>query len=69
MLTVSEETGELGEMLHQMSVFYEREVDYDLKRLNAFIEPALIICLSVVILMLAFAVYLPIWDLIKLAHT
>lgn len=69
MLTVSEETGELGEMLEQMSSFYEREVDYDLKRLNDFIEPFLIVCLSGVILMLAFAVYLPIWDLIKLAHT
>ena len=69
MLTVSEETGELGEMLQQMSSFYEREVDYDLKRLNDFIEPALIVCLSIVVLMLAFAVYLPIWDLIKLAHT
>jgi MSHA biogenesis protein MshG len=68
MLTVSEETGELGDMLQQMSTFYEREVDYDLKRLNDFIEPILIVCLSIVILMLAFAVYLPIWDLIKLAH-
>jgi MSHA biogenesis protein MshG len=69
MLTVSEETGELAEMLQQMSSFYEREVDYDLKRLNDIIEPLLIVCLSVVILMLALAVYLPIWDLIKLAHT
>ncbi len=69
MLTVSEETGELAEMLQQMSSFYEREVDYDLKRLNDIIEPLLIVCLAVVILLLAFAVYLPIWDLIKLAHT
>jgi len=69
MLTVSEETGELAEMMQQMSSFYEREVDYDLKRLSDVIEPLLIVCLAIVILMLAFAVYLPIWDLIKLAHT
>lgn len=69
MLSVSEETGELAEMLQQMSSFYEREVDYDLKRLNDLIEPMLIVCLAIIILMLAFAVYLPIWDLIKLAHT
>ncbi len=68
MLAVSEETGELAEMLQQMSLFYEREVDYDLKRLNDIVEPALIVGLALLILMLALAVYLPIWDLIKLAH-
>jgi len=68
MLAVSEETGDLSGMLQQMSTFYEREVDYDLKRFNDYVEPALIVVLSLVILMLAFAVYLPIWDMVKLAH-
>jgi MSHA biogenesis protein MshG len=66
MLGVSEQTGELGEMLDQIAGFYKREVDYDLQRISDFIEPVLIIALSGMILLLAFAVYLPIWNMIKL---
>jgi hypothetical protein len=33
-------------MLSHIARFYQREVDYDLKRLNDIIEPALIIGLS-----------------------
>jgi MSHA biogenesis protein MshG len=65
-LSVSEETGELGAMLEQIASFYRREVDYDLKRLGDIIEPLLIVVLSGMILMLAFAVYLPIWNMAKL---
>lgn len=69
MLSVSEETGELGAMLDQIAAYYHREVDYDLKRLNEVIEPLLIVVLGVVVLMLAFAVYLPIWNLVTLVHS
>lgn len=69
MLAVSEETGDLGELFHQIAIFYQREVEYDLKRLNDFMEPFLIVILSIFVLMLAFAVYLPIWNMVKLAHT
>lgn len=68
MLSVSEETGELGPMLEHIGQFYQREVDYDLKRLNDIIEPVLIIALAIMIAVLAFAVYLPIWNMIKLVH-
>jgi MSHA biogenesis protein MshG len=67
-LSVSEQTGELGGMLEQIAIYYRREVDYDLKRLSDIVEPLLIVLLSGVILVLAFAVYLPIWDMAKLAH-
>ena len=67
-MAVSEETGELANMLDQIAIYYQREVDYDLKRLNDIIEPVLIIGLSLVILILAFAVYLPIWNMVKLVH-
>jgi len=67
-MAVSEETGELANMLDQIAIYYQREVDYDLKRLNDVIEPVLIIALSIVVLMLAFAVYLPIWNMVKLVH-
>jgi MSHA biogenesis protein MshG len=66
-LNVSEQTGELGAMLEQIAAFYRREVDYDLKRLGDIVEPLLIVVLSGVVLILAFAVYLPIWNMAKLA--
>ena len=67
-LSVSEQTGELGEMLEQIAVYYRREVDYDLKRLSDVVEPLMIVVLSGIVLVLAFAVYLPIWNMAKLAH-
>lgn len=68
MLSVSEETGELSNMLDQLGLYYRREVDYDLKRLSDMIEPVVIVGLAIVVLMLALSVYLPIWDMVKLAH-
>ncbi|SRR5579883_12756 len=68
MLSVSEETGELSQMLNEVANYYRREVDYDLKRLNDMIEPMLIVLLAIVVLILAFSVYLPIWDMVKMAH-
>jgi MSHA biogenesis protein MshG len=66
-MSISEATGELGPMLEQIAAFYRREVDYDLKRLSDVVEPILIVILSGMILVLAFAVYLPIWNMAKLA--
>ena len=63
MISVGEETGQLDEMLEQVADFYEEQVDYDLKRLSDYIEPVLIIFIGVIVLILALAVYMPMWDL------
>ena len=42
MIAVGEETGQVDELLHEVSDFYDREVDYDLKTLTARIEPFLL---------------------------
>jgi len=68
MLAVAEETGELGAMLNEIAYYYQREVDYDLKRLTDMIEPILLIAISIMVLLLALAVYLPIWNMVKLVH-
>src|SRR5439155_1069883 len=68
MLVVSEETGDLGGMLKEIALYYQREVEYDLKRLTDMIEPILLIAISIMVLMLALAVYMPIWSMVKLAH-
>ncbi len=68
MIQVGEETGALDDMLDEVGMFYEEEVDYDLARLSSLLEPILLGFLAVVVLILALGVYLPIWDLYKLAQ-
>ena len=67
MVAVGEETGELDTLMDEIAEMYEREVDYELKTLSSQIEPILIICLGVVVLIMALGVFLPIWDLGKVA--
>jgi len=63
MIAVGDETGELDDLLFEVAEMYEREVNYDVSRLAAMIEPILIVFLAVLVLILALGVFLPIWDL------
>ena len=67
MLATGEETGELSELMEEVADMYQREVDYELKGLSAKIEPILVIFLGVLVLILALGVFLPIWDLGRVA--
>lgn len=68
MIAVGDETGELDDLMLEVAQLYEREVDYEVKTLAAQIEPILIIFLGVMVLVLALAVFLPIWDLASVAR-
>ncbi|KAF0812883.1 Type II secretion system protein F [Andreprevotia sp. IGB-42] len=67
MIAIGEETGELDELLAEIADMYEREVDYGVATLGARIEPLMIMMLAGVVLVLALGVFLPIWDLGKVA--
>ena len=67
MMAVGEETGSVDDLLEQVSDFYDREVDYDLKSLTSRLEPILIIIIAGMVLVLALGVFLPMWDLINVA--
>jgi len=67
MVLVGEESGALDDMLDEVADMYTREVQYDLKTLGAQIEPMLIVLLGVLVLIVALGVFLPIWDLGKVA--
>jgi MSHA biogenesis protein MshG len=67
MIAVGDETGELDDMMLEVAELYEREVDYELKTLAAQIEPILIVFLGILVTVLALAVFLPIWDLGRVA--
>jgi len=67
MIAVGEETGALGEMMNEVADHYAREVDYAIKSLGSQLEPILIILLGGFVLVFALGVFLPMWDLSKVA--
>jgi len=67
MIAVGEETGSLEELMDEIAQMYEREVDYELKTLSAQIEPILITFLGAMVLVLALGIFLPMWDMGKVA--
>ncbi|MFA7290777.1 MAG: type II secretion system F family protein [Rhodocyclaceae bacterium] len=67
MVAVGEESGALDEMMDEIGEMYQREVEYELKTLGAQIEPILIVALGIMVLILALGVFLPMWDLGKVA--
>jgi len=67
MIAVGEETGALDELLEEVGALYSNDVQYELKTLSQQIEPILIVFLGVLVLILALGVFLPIWDLGRVA--
>lgn len=67
MIAVGEETGAIDDLMDEIAGMYEHEVEYELKTLSANIEPILIVGLGVLVLILALGIFLPIWDLGKVA--
>jgi len=67
MLSIGEETGEIDKLLDEVADYYEQEVDYDVKRLGDAIEPILIIMIGGMVLLLALGIFLPMWDIWKVA--
>ncbi len=63
MIAVGEETGNIDEMLEETAIFYEQEVEYDLKGLASAIEPVLILAIGAMVLVLALGVFLPLWEI------
>jgi MSHA biogenesis protein MshG len=67
MVAVGEESGALDDMMEEIGQMYQQEVEYELKTLGQQIEPILIVSLGVLVLILALGVFLPMWDLGKVA--
>jgi len=62
-IAVGEETGALGDMMNEVADFYQRDVEYAMRGLAAQIEPVLILLLGGMVLVIALAVFLPMWNL------
>lgn len=64
MLSVGDETGNTDAMLDEVSKYYEEEVDFELKRLTARIEPILLIVVGGIVLLIGIGVFLPMWNMV-----
>jgi type II secretory pathway component PulF len=67
MISIGEQSGSLDEMLLNVSKHYDTEVEHAVKNLTSMIEPILTVGLGAIVLFLALAIFLPMWDLTKLA--
>ncbi len=68
MMSAGEESGELDNMLVKVSEYYDMEVDYSISNISSLIEPVLLVFLGGVVLFLMLAIFMPMWDMTKLAR-
>ena len=68
MIAIGEETGNMEEMLKEVTVHYDDEVGYGVKRLSDLIGPVLVVGLAAVVGFFALAIFLPMWDLTKVVQ-
>jgi type IV pilus assembly protein PilC len=66
MMNVGEETGALDEMLDKIADFYDQEVEATVNAMTSLIEPLLIVVMGVCIGGMIIALYLPMFNVIKL---
>jgi type IV pilus assembly protein PilC len=66
MVAAGEESGDLGGMMNKVADFYDRDIEYTVKRLTTVMEPLLTIFLGVIVGFVAIAMYMPIFNLTAL---
>lgn len=65
MMAIGMESGSLDQMMTQLGGHYSKETMYRSRQLTAVLEPVLTLILGIFILILALAIFLPMWNLIK----
>jgi type II secretory pathway component PulF len=68
MIAIGEESGNLDEMLGEISAHYDFELEYAMSKLSEAIGPILTVGLAAVVGFFALAIFLPMWDLTKVVH-
>jgi type IV pilus assembly protein PilC len=68
MMAVGEDTGQLDEMLHKISEFYDQEVEATTESLTALIEPLMIGFLGGIVGAMIIALYMPIFKVFDLVQ-
>lgn len=69
MITIGLESGSLSTMLKQVSEHYSKEVHYITRQLTSILEPILTLGLGIFILIMALAIFMPMWSLVKVFNS
>lgn len=67
MIAAGENSGSLDGMLLKVADFFNKEAERKIERFATILEPFLIITLAGVVLFVALSIFLPMWDMTKLA--
>ncbi|MEI3477892.1 MAG: type II secretion system F family protein [Bilophila sp.] len=67
MVAVGERAGNLETMLEDLAAHYDEEVEYAVGEMTEAIGPILIVVLAAVVGFFALAIFMPMWDMTKLA--
>jgi type IV pilus assembly protein PilC len=63
-IRTGEETGSMDVVLEELAEFYEREVDYSLKRLTSLLEPVLMLLIGVAVGVMVILMVTPIYSIV-----
>lgn len=66
MLAAGEQSGELVRMSEIVAKHYEREASHKIKALTTVLEPVLVVLIAGVVLVVALAIFLPMWNMVQL---
>lgn len=66
MLAAGEQSAEIPRMCTVVSKHYDRETTDLTKNMSTFIEPILIVFIASIVLLVALAIFLPMWDMVKI---
>ena len=67
MIAAGENSGALDEMLLKVADFFNKEAERKIDKFATLLEPLLILALAGVVLFVALSIFLPMWDMTKLA--
>jgi type II secretory pathway component PulF len=65
MIKIGLESGAVERMLDDIAIHYSKEVDYKTRQLTALLQPILTVILGGFVLIVALAIFLPMWNLIQ----
>ena len=66
LLSAGEESAEMSRMCRIISTHYAREAKHLAKQAATIVEPILIAGLTVIVLVVALAIFIPMWDMVSL---
>jgi type II secretory pathway component PulF len=68
MIAIGEKSGALDDMLYSVSEFYDSEVNDTVNNMTSLIEPIVTVILGLMVLLLAMAIFLPMWDMMSIVQ-